>query len=186
MPIGYITLIENDFPSPHAPLLLTLPTSSLSHFLTSLHFDTSTLFSSVLRCVYALSGGVRRAHLLAPSKGALLKELYTRHVLRCIVILYCVVLYGIALYSTAFCGNILLNCIIRYCKVQRCLQGPGPCRVLCSDLFYSTIKCTVSYFYVVLSCTVMYSTTLNCTALYGTTLYINILYNVLPHCNVLS
>jgi hypothetical protein len=31
--------------------------------------------------VYALSGGVRRAHLLAPSKGALLKELYTRHAL---------------------------------------------------------------------------------------------------------
>lgn len=31
-----------------------------------------------LRCVHALSKGVRRAHLLAPTKGALLKELYTR------------------------------------------------------------------------------------------------------------
>ena len=30
------------------------------------------------RCVYALSGGVRRAHLLSPGKGAILKELYTR------------------------------------------------------------------------------------------------------------
>ena len=30
------------------------------------------------RCVYALSGGVRRAHLLSPAKGAILKELYTR------------------------------------------------------------------------------------------------------------
>jgi hypothetical protein len=34
------------------------------------------------RCVYALSGGVRRAHLLAPLKGALLKELYTRYAMR--------------------------------------------------------------------------------------------------------
>ena len=34
--------------------------------------------SACLRCVYALSGGVRRAHLLAPSKGAILKELKSR------------------------------------------------------------------------------------------------------------
>jgi hypothetical protein len=30
------------------------------------------------RCVYALSGGVRRAHLLPAARGALLKELYSR------------------------------------------------------------------------------------------------------------
>ena len=30
------------------------------------------------RCVYALSGGVRRAHLLPATRGALLKELYSR------------------------------------------------------------------------------------------------------------
>ena len=58
--------------------------SSLVHcphlcFTMPLHY--TKLHSAVLycRCVYALSGGVRRAHLLAPSKGALLKELYTRY-----------------------------------------------------------------------------------------------------------
>ena len=32
----------------------------------------------IARSVYALNGGVKRAHLIAPNRGALLKELYTR------------------------------------------------------------------------------------------------------------
>ena len=62
-------------------LFSSLPFSSL---LCSPLLSPSFLFPTPLRCVYALSGGVRRAHLLAPSKGALLKELYTRYcTLRC-------------------------------------------------------------------------------------------------------
>ena len=32
----------------------------------------------IIRSVYALNGGVKRAHLVSPSRGAILKELYTR------------------------------------------------------------------------------------------------------------
>jgi amino-acid N-acetyltransferase len=40
--------------------------------------NKSKFLSAIARCVYALKGGVRRAHIIQPDKGAMLKELYTR------------------------------------------------------------------------------------------------------------
>ena len=44
--------------------------------------ETSAAVSAYVRllarCVYALTGGVKRAHLVPTDRGALLKELFTR------------------------------------------------------------------------------------------------------------